>query len=679
MPELRTGIYVNADRATMDAFILNLFDPTTRQVLCNAPYDLGVITAHDPALFPAVFQALEDGRIHDIRVREKLINLSASGRLEFIPMPDGSSMRINYSLAELETLYGVSHGVDRAAEKRGDDSLRLNYHKLDGAPLADWPADAREYPQRDASGTLLVWEGQEARLAAEQVSVVTQELRVAAAFCLRLMTCWGFPIDLAKRDEVLLQVQAELGPDKIGLLTEVGILRQPVPPKTYSTGRVTKGRPPTCDTKTLHKIITQTCEAHGLEIKYTPSGNVCADKEVMERVAPFDPALKQYQHRQYLQQLANTELPRLSGARVHPNYNELVETGRVSSFGNSDSKGDAAAIPSCNITNVSSVRRVKHAEGVAEINVRHCYVPDPGWVLCSVDFASIEFVSMAQKCFSLFGHSVMRDLINRGVDPHAYLGAQLALQLEPDFAAVCYTNRWADPFVVLDAFLACKDSPDRSLSDFFKKYRKLAKPVGFGYPGGLGPRKFIEFARKDPYNLIVTQEEAQTLKRIWFETYPEIREYFDWITSECVDPNNVDSEGRACYTYTTPLGMVRAGATYTSACNGALLQSPAAEGALLAVFDVTRACYDETRESCLYGCRPLAFIHDDIVLAIPEDSHMHERAFEQARLQISAMKTVMPDVEVRAVPALMRRWDKEAEAVYDANQRLTVWEPKPKH
>ena len=70
---------------------------------------------------------------------------------------------------------------------------------------------------------------------------------------------------------------------------------------------------------------------------------------------------------------------------------------------------------------------------------------------------------------------------------------------------------------------------------------------------------------------------------------------------------------------TSPLGMYRAGASYCAAANGAALQTPTAEGAKGAVFDVARACCDPEEKSILLGCRPLLFVHDELILEIPED------------------------------------------------------------
>ena len=89
-----------------------------------------------------------------------------------------------------------------------------------------------------------------------------------------------------------------------------------------------------------------------------------------------------------------------------------------------------------------------------------------------------------------------------------------------------------------------------------------------------------------------------------------------------------------------------------------------------------RACRDRSVGSILYGCKahPVNFVHDELILDIPEDELMHERAYEVVRIMVEAMKRIVPDVNIGAEPALMRRWDKGAEPVFE-NERLVIWEP----
>ncbi len=79
----------------------------------------------------------------------------------------------------------------------------------------------------------------------------------------------------------------------------------------------------------------------------------------------------------------------------------------------------------------------------------------------------------------------------------------------------------------------------------------------------------------------------------------------------------------------------------------------------------------------MYGCRPVCFIHDEIIMETPI-AQAHEAALEQERVMCEAMSMYTPDIPIRASPALMRRWYKGADRAFDAHGRLIPWEPKKK-
>ena len=88
-------------------------------------------------------------------------------------------------------------------------------------------------------------------------------------------------------------------------------------------------------------------------------------------------------------------------------------------------------------------------------------------------------------------------------------------------------------------------------------------------------------------------------------------------------------------------------------------QGLASDGAKLALYELNRA-----------GYRVVAFIHDEVLVEVPERDDYREPAEDISRIMIAAMKQVCPDVEIRTEFAVMRRWDKAAKAVYDAQGRL---------
>ncbi|MCP4897866.1 MAG: hypothetical protein GY906_12915 [bacterium] len=659
-----TGILGNGDDNLFPMLEWLLTDDDIELVFHNAAFDLTVICKKYPQLFPAVFTALEKGRVFDTQIREKLLNLSTTGDLKFITAPDGTNRRLNYKLMTLETKY---IGIERGHQKEGEDIWRLNFKDLDGLPASEYPEDAAEYAIADAVGTLQVFEAQEQRCdgaTAGPGSMATQEYQAGADFALMLMTGWGMMTDPEEKAKIEAMLARELAPDKLNLLVESGILRPGTPPAPYKnkaknkdgTLKLTKGTKESINKKKLGELVVDVCKQHGLDFKPTDSTKghenpkPSTDAEVMMDLAPKNATLAQYQHRQKLQKLVTTELPRMgNGGTVHPQFDVLKETSRTSSYASD-------LYPSLNIQNI-------------DYRVRNCFVAREGKVLLSCDYASLELVTLAQKLYNLFGQSRLMDLINDGVDAHAFLGSALAYNLHEDFRETCGEEGVQSEMDVYKVFLNCKNSPSEDVRAFFKHWRTFAKPTGLGFPGGLGPATFVTYA-KATFNVTCTEEMAHQLRNIWHATYPEMKPYFEWINTHCEDPNNPEA-----YAYNTPLGAYRAGASYCAAANGAALQSPAAEGGKVATFEVQRGCYDKTMESCLYGCRGLGFIHDELLMELPRDNFMHERACEVERIMVQSMSSIVTDVRVKAEPALMLRWDKRADQVFK-DGRLTIWTPE---
>lgn len=631
-------------------------------IVCHhASFDLAVACKAFPPIIPCVFQALEEGRVRDTEIREKLMNLSATGRIATEVLPDGDTGRVLYSLADLELGY---LGRDRKASKKGDDAWRLNYGLLKGEPASAYPEEAREYAIEDAVGALGVFLAQEARIAEQGLSVETETLRTAVSFALALVTSVGMRIDPVERDRIAKQYEAEYDLSNFPTLVEGGVVRPAEPPRPHARGaknpdgtpKMTAGKGESVNTTSLKEIVTQVCMAVGREVPRTEKGAVSTESAFLETLVEFSPTLRQYVARKALEKIISTELPRMQADRVHFEFDVLKETGRTSSRA-------SKLYPSANGQNIDP--RVKPA-----------YVADEKWLICSTDYSYQELVSLAQKCYSLFGFSVLRDVINRGHDPHTYLGAQLAFALDAEFHEACMDGDVVEPWAILDVFLSLKNSEEALARDFFKKWRKFAKPVGLGFPGGLGAETFVKYAAAQGVD--VTIDEAKRLKELWLATYPEMPRYFDWINTACVDPRNREFDGSDLYSYVTPMGMVRSGATYCAAANGAALQSPSAEASTMALFNVVRACFDPAMGSILYGCRPCNFVHDEIMVLIPDDDLRDPRSREISRIMVEAMTAVCPDVSVRANPCLMYRWDKRAEPVFDDRGLLSPWTPMEK-
>ena len=667
-------------------------------------FDLPDIFVNFPHLISKIFLALEAGRIGDTLVREKLLNLADHGQIDDLRLPDGSSRKISYTLEALVSKY---LGFDRAGvkDKDAEDRWQLNFGSLEGISSAKYPEDAASYARTDALDALLVFEAQE-RLAATKFKGAighdggsfdvfrTESLHVGAMFCLALMTATGFRVDQEQVARMKERVLAELTPERSRILIDAGILTAALPARPYKNGAVhadgtpkmVPPEPEHISKKRLIERIEQVCRAHDRIPKRTdptqkfPQGQVSADGEAIGSLSHLDPVLAEYEHRNSLTKLVTNEIPRLETYKaekapeesrivvqtIHPNYDFLKRTGRTSSFASKH-------YPS---TNIQQIARGFELEDGTRIEPRRCYLPRiEGWLVCSCDYGTLELVTFAQKCFTTFGHSVLRETINSGKDAHAYLASVLAYELDNDFyqASRSIIGPKLDRDRTYDFFHSLKKGSDEE-KKFYKKWRSLSKPVGLALPGGLGAETLIYVAKHIYGVTIESVEHAKRLKVIWGECYPEGPEWLRHVPEKCKDDVNSTLEDEKL-AYFTPLGMYRAGCDYCAACNGAALQAPAGEGAKIAIFEVTRACFDPVMGSCLLGCLPGAFVHDELLVFMPDDRHAHDRSFEISNLMVSAMKVICPDVKVTAEPALARRWDKNMEPVFK-DERLVPWEPK---
>jgi len=731
-------LVANGDDTCVD-FLKTLFEPGHILVGHNVAYDLGVIVGTYPELEQMVWDKLLSGEITDTKLREQLLNLSTHGKLDMVRLPDGSTEKLSYSLATLETLY---LGIDRSAMKEGDDVWRLNYHTLDGWKSKDYPGEAREYAEDDAEGTYRVYMAQEARKRTDKgpASLDTEFFHTAADFSLFLMTIRGMKVDPAEVEKAKALIAHELSPEKLGPLYDCGILRRGEPAQPYvrsikkalelmEIDEVPEDWAPfqelleangikfkaavesSKDMKVLKGLVEAISIEHGIEIKQTKKGATCTDSEVVADLAEVDVRMEAYEHRQSLQKLVTTEIPRMqwegeTADVVHFPFRALLETGRTSSFAN-------RLYPSANGQNLFPL-------------IRPCYRARDGMVLISIDYSTLELGAVGQTMLDLFGKSVHADRINAGDDLHAFLAARMAYELDADFRATCDEANLTTGDELYEAFMSLKGHPsmkevalpDGSTGSFFKWWRKFAKPVGLGYPGGLGAVTFIGLAKKGygvnlmdiadsmefevtpallkqatrAYGIASDDFEwtpktkalalAMKLKDIWLDTF-EMRGYYTHVQANMKDPRNgvigerEEDDGQTKpiqgFCYTSPLGMHRAGCSYTACCNGKSMQTPSAEGAKLAVI---RVMMESRIGSLLARFFGLDFIHDEILGEAPEEIAA-EVAEEVGELMEEAMRAILPDVNIKTEKVLMRKWDKYADPTFDEDGKLVVTEPEP--
>ena len=171
--------------------------------------------------------------------------------------------------------------------------------------------------------------------------------------------------------------------------------------------------------KFFQQHVQQLLDANeGLELEVTPkSGEIKLTLKDMWRLEdkgicdPFLSAYTKFNHCQkYLSTYLNPKFIK-EDHRVHPRFTNILRTGRTSC-----SKPNIQNLPS----------RDK------EFPIKNMYKPYDGMILCATDFSYLELCAFAQACYTKYKVSVMRDVINAGLDPHRWFAGVRAKIITPD-------------------------------------------------------------------------------------------------------------------------------------------------------------------------------------------------------------------------------------------------------
>lgn len=348
----------------------------------------------------------------------------------------------------------------------------------------------------------------------------------------------------------------------------------------------------------------------------TKKGHVSTKAEVL--LATGDEDLAKLAEYKRIEKLRSTFVSKLVGRDVvRGSYEVLKVTGRTSCSG-------------------PNLQQIPKAGGVREL-----LVPRPGYVLIGADYGTLELRTHAQVLLDWFGESRLADRLQQGEDLHLKIGATI-LEISYEEA------------------LAREDEPA------VKAARTLAKAVNFGFPGGLSPKAFVDYARRD-WGVAISLERAEQLKRAWLEAYPEMNRYFARI-------RQIVGRGRGRLEHVRS-GRIRGGASFTEASNS-FFQALASDGAKEALWLIVEECLTDP-ESPLWGSNPLMFIHDEIFIESPA-GQVHEAGTRLEELMVTGMGAFVPDIPIVAEAVAMERWSKDAYRV-EENGRLAVWTPDIPH
>jgi len=603
------------DRATGCEAFRRLLRETDAIIMAhNAAFDWSVFWAAAVDLAPDIWQAFDHDRLRCTRIRELLLAV-AQGR--------ANRSYVNSSLAAcVKRLLG-----EDVEGKSGADAWRLRYHELDGIPIAEWPEAASSYATLDAVYCLRVYEAQSVEAhdlcvePAPTYHIPDEGPQTRAAWALRLTGIWGFRTDPIKVEQLATDYDRRLATFdaqlfKVGLVDETGKRNMDA----------------------IKALVVSTYDAHDLgEPPATEGGDVSTASDVLRTIpCQGDPCSGEYVCGEILHVLDRRQADALERSKylkhlvrgttevINPRIGEVKATGRA-----------GASNP--------PYQQFPRREGV-----RECIVPRRGYFFIGADYNSAELVTLAQVLLDVVGESQLAETLRAGKDPHLLTGSYIL-------------------DITYEEALARYKAGDKAVKDA----RQLSKALNFGLPGGLGPDTFVDYAWSG-WGLRVERERARELKELWLDLYPEVRSYFAIISDEIND-------GGGSFDLVQPRsGRLRGGVGYCDGCNSSF-QGLAADATKLALYRVQRESWyglpDASGMGSLYGCRPVLFMHDEIICEAPEPvSHAAAAAERLREVMVEAMRELVPDVPCDAEPWIARYWSKSAATVRDAGGNLQVWE-----
>ena len=529
----------------------------------NAPFDLGVLVQHRPRVEGLVWSALDDGRVHDTFIHEKLARIATGESAQKPPL--------RYSLAAC-----VQRRLGETMEgKSGDDAWRFRYRELIGIPIADWPAAAVDYARHDAELTIRLHDAQQ-----DDGEPPTRADQARGHWGLHLTSAWGLRTDPVAVAALRTRLEESVASQRQYLL-DAKVLRP--------TG-----------SKDMKAIRARVEAALGDAAPKTAKGAVSTAESVLRESG--DPVLEALASIAKDQKELDAFVPVLERGiwfPINPGYDPLKDTGRSSSFD----------------PNIQQMPR--------RIGVRECFVPRPGWVYVAVDYDIAELVALGQTLLDWFGRSKLADVINDGLDVHMFAAVEM-------FGGT-YEEAWA-----------------ARKTELWKGRRTLLKALDFGIPGGLGAESFAAFA-KASYGVDLSVERARELIRWWKGQFPEMKLYFDRIGAQ-------SRHGTFTYTHHST-GFVRGQVGYTNGCNMSF-QHMVAMGAKAALYEVQRESRMVEGSPLYQQCRPVAFIHDEIMSEMRRGPGLQAAIDRKKEIMVREMKRFCPDVRVGVGADVLDRWRK---------------------
>ena len=648
-------------------------------VFHNAPFDLAVMQKL-LGVRGDVYALVEADRAWDTLIFAKLLSLGERGTTAGAFSLDACAARF----------LGVELPKD-ITDAAGRD-VRTGFGRYLNRPVAAIPLDYLRYAAGDAVATRHLFEalkgrvrglrrsrrevfgemGDEALAAAWHAwGPLTHHTQLKSTVICDVLRRTGVGVDAdraaAARDELAVRI------DRVrGVLAGATFGVPPVPFVAEGTGSGVS----------LQALLDDVyARRPGLPKAKTESGAWAADEAALTALAGEEPVLADLLEFKQLTKLKNTYFVPLAnaGGRAHAKFRPLLNTGRMS----------------CSGPNLQNLPRP--VDGLP--SVRACLVPKPGHVFLAVDYAQIELCVLAAVLKDQFGYGgALVDLVNDpDVDLHKRIAATVLDKPEGEVTNDERTSAKAVSFgrpggmgastlktqakesygvELTDEEVQARIDAYETLVPELKDYLDDAADIGLrlavrlgltpaalaavtgghgndptpvGWLGGMllkvlrDPRPKTRDGR--PY-------EPGTVSYLWDAALPLAAEP---PAARAADlrarkPSKElanaaeQSVGRVTCTST---GRFRSNCRFAASRN-TLFQGVAADGLILALWDLWRA-----------GYKPVLAIHDEIVLEVPEKDLSKALVDDVVAKMEAAMGRVIPGIRVVAEPDVRRSLDKD--------------------
>ncbi len=703
----RQGWFILA--TDMPAFLAS--HPANPLIFHNAAFDLPVLqAAHDRrGLSIDVYSRVEAGRVADTLILARLLSLGTVGH----------SARNQCSLDYCASHY-LSLSLPKDDKTPDGESVRLTFGRYHGKPLEAYPAQYLQYAAGDPVATWLLFERLKPELDVIKTIAVgaygyagekwlaeqrkkhgpgTHDIQLRASIVTDKISRTGVLIDQARREEklaVLEQIVAETR-------RTLALAGLPVEGAGKTSALV----------KRIERLANEHKQAgETLPLIYTETGQIATSEEQLKELAGLDPVLEVLlRHRQATKLLSTYAKKMVSGKRVHGNFEYLMNTGRTSCNGG---KKDVGGF------NLQNLPKERAATENHATTIRGCFVPAPGNVFVVLDYKTIELVTLgwAWKHQLGFGGS-LHDIIAGGGDMHrliaAYVlgkapedvtddernaakpvslgrpgglgGKTIQKQAKNDYGVDLTEEQVRER---MQAYETLCPELTAHLSERVNGGLEIARALGLtpaAYYAATGkPRLFPKPEDDLPAGwlggmLLKVLESPAPMTNPLPESGNQPRPYsaaeieYFWQAAARLPTDELDDKlcdalrerkpskrlrDAVSRIYSrepviTATGRLRANASY-AACRNGIMQGLAADGAIYALWGLMRAGYTIVN-----------FIHDEVIIEVPEDETLPAKIADIERLMITGMQTVVPGANVRVETEVRRSFSKA--------DKVTVTEP----